>query len=574
VNARGSWLATALGSVACALANPALAQINLPGPAQIPQAQQRFEPEPPPLRTAPGALPRPTAVTAPPLGADQILFTLRRVTFNGSTLYSAEDLGPIYAPLVGHEVSLADLYAVAAQVTDRYRRDGYLLSIALVPEQQVEDGAVSIQIVEGFIGAARLDGRIDGPRDLPQGLADRITASRPLQSEDLERRVLLIGDLPGVNVQSVLHPSRTTFGAADLDVVVRQTPWAGFLSLDNLGSRYLGPYALSAGLSEYSRLGRYEQIDLTGAIDPDHQDMGYIHGAVTVPLHGSGPLVGDTLQLAGLYSRAEPDIPEDVFPFKTRSVSAEGRLTYFVPLIRSRDQNLSARQSFIWRDLSNRITDLPEDARNPGEEHVRIWQSRLTYDVVDRSNAVSIIDVVGNVGLGIFGASRNADPRLIRQDGDGQFFYVSGTAARLQPLTTHVALYARTDFQYSGQPLPTTERFGLGGPNAGVGYAPGNITGDSGLDVRIEARYGRETGLNSITGFQLYGRYDYGFTSDHTSGPDDWNSLSTVGLGVRLNLFKALAFNPEISRQLSGRPADCSRCSRETRLLFSLTQRF
>lgn len=77
-----------------------------------------------------------------------------------------------------------------------------------------------------------------------------------------------------------------------------------------------------------------------------------------------------------------------------------------------------------------------------------------------------------------------------------------------------------------------------------------------------------------LNGFQLYGYYTYGFASDQTPGADDWNSLSSLGLGIRLNLFDSFALNPEISHQLSGHTSDCIDCDHETRVLFSVTERF
>jgi len=570
-----SALGTACSILCIVLGGHASAQ-RLPGPAQGPQAQKRFElPQAPTRQTDPGELPPPSPPSvAPPPGAEQVRFVLREISFPGMTLYRPEQIRPLYADLVGREVSLADLYALADKLTARYRRDGYLLSLAVVPEQQVSNGRVSLRVVEGYVDAVRFRDNPPDPAKLSHSLADRIARSRPLRARDLERNVLLIGDLPGVNAQSVLSPSPTNFGAANLEIVTQQTPFEGFISFDNQGSRYLGPYALSAGVTEYSRLGLGEQVDLTAAGDVVGGTMFYVQGALTLPVSRGGPFAGDTIQLSGLYSQSEPDLPPEIFPFKTRSRSVEGRLTYFLPVIRSRSRNLSARLSLIWRDLENRVTDLPDDARNPTREHVRVVQPRLTYDVVDHTGAVTLLDVALNFGVNALGASQRRDPRLVRVNADGSFFYLSGSAARLQPLFQHFSAFVRTDFQWSDEPLPTTERFGVGGPRNGVGFPPGAITGDSGLSVRGELRYGHELSNKWLTGFQIYARYDYGFTSDVMPSPDDWNDLSTIGLGLRLNLLKSLAFNPEVSHQLTGTPGDCLGCHHETRFLFNLVQRF
>ena len=555
-------------------AAPAVAQIALPGPAQAPQIQRRFDTQTQPTMPSQEGLPTVPDSIAPPPGAETVRFMLRGLDVVGSTVYTPDQWRSLYASLIGQTISLADLYRIADRITAKYRQDGYLLSLAIVPEQKVDNGRVVIRIIEGHIDRVTFTKPLPGSHALPNGLVNRITASQPLTAAALERNVLLIGDLPGINVQSVLRPSPSTFGAADLDIVTQHTPWEGFVSIDNQGSRYIGPYALSAGVSEYSLLGLFEQTDVTMAVDPFDHSMYYGQGVFTLPVHSSGPLAGDTFQIAALYSQARPDLPPQVFPFNTRSIDTEWRVTYFVPVIRSRDQNLSARLSFIWRDLDNLITDLPRDPINPTEEHVRILQPRLTYDKVDSLNGVSIIDMTLNIGLDVFGASRNSDLRLIRQDADGQFVYLKGMLARLQPLTTHFSLFGRFDFQLSSDRLPTTERFGVGGPQLGTGYAPGTLTGDDAIGARLELRYGFETSKNFISGFQLYMHGDYGQVHDRGTLDQFNQSLSSVGVGARMNLFKSLAFNPEITQQLSGRPTDCLNCRRETRFLFSLTQRF
>lgn len=555
-------------------AAPVAAQVALPGPAQIPQAQRRFDTQTAPAVPQRGELPSAPDAIAPPPGSENVQFVLREIEVVGATRYAADVWRPLYASRLNQTSSLADLYAIADQISAQYRRDGYLLSLAIVPEQDVEDGRVEIRVVEGWIERATFTQPLPGSDAHPHGLADRIIASQPLMASVLERNLLLIGDLPGLNVQSVLRPSPSTFGAADLDIVTQYTPWEGFVSIDNQGSRYIGPYALSAGISGYSLLGFYEQADLTVAVDPFDDTMQYGQGVFTLPVHASGALTGDTFQIAGLHSRAQPDLPEAIFPFDTRSTSTEWRATYFVPAIRSRERNLSLRLSFLWRDLENRVTDFPRDSFNPVEEHVRVLQPRFTYDRVGHRNGIWIVDAALNIGLDAFGASKDSDPRLIREDADGKFVYLSGMAARLQPLGPGFSLFGRVDFQWSDDRLPTTERYGVGGMQLGAGYAPGTLTGDDAIGVRMELRYGAETSRSFVPGYQFYAHADYGRVWDHDSPRRDYESLSSIGVGARINVTRSLSFNPEVAHQLSGRPNDCIDCRHETRFLFSLTQRF
>src|SRR5262249_3975070 len=77
---------------------------------------------------------------APPANADSIEFTLQNLAVDGVTVYPADRLIEKYRPLQGTRITLARLYAIAAELTARYRSDGYLLSSVVVPAQKIADG--------------------------------------------------------------------------------------------------------------------------------------------------------------------------------------------------------------------------------------------------------------------------------------------------------------------------------------------------------------------------------------------------------------------------------------------------
>src|SRR5205823_1586137 len=91
--------------------------------------------------------------TVAPPGAERIVLTLARVVILGSTVYRPGEFDPLYAEFVGHQVTLATVYEIAARVTAKYGADGYVLSRAVVPPQELSPGGatVRIQVVEGYV---------------------------------------------------------------------------------------------------------------------------------------------------------------------------------------------------------------------------------------------------------------------------------------------------------------------------------------------------------------------------------------------------------------------------------------
>nr|UYT22825.1 hypothetical protein OBG92_05040 [Pseudomonas aeruginosa] len=382
----------------CGMLAASAAAVELPGTVQPSQLDERFKPrsEPQAKPEAPLVVPRQVA----PQGSEQIRFELREIRIEGNTRYDKAVLESYYQHMLGKQVSLAELVDLANRLTAKYRQDGYLLTQVVVPEQSIEGGKVRLQVIEGYLEHVQIKGTVDGPRVRVEELLAPLSEKRPLDADTLERGLLLVGDLPGVNVQSVLSPGQA-LGSSNLDVALQQQRYEGFVSLDNRGSHYTDPTTLAFGATEFSRLGFYEQIDVLGAISPFSDATRYIQLRGTLPL--GGMFAGDTLQIMGSYSKVNPDIPDSVFPFDSVSKSTEGSIAYNHPFIRSRSQNLSGGLALQWKDTETRLRDFASDASNPGRDHVRVFQQRLTYDWVDRWMGINLAEVRNNIGLDMWG---------------------------------------------------------------------------------------------------------------------------------------------------------------------------
>ena len=106
-----------------------------------------------PPRAQPGGDTISLPSTVAPPGAERITLTISRVVVTGATVYSDAELAPLYADLLGGEVSLAAVYDLARRITAKYGAAGYVLSRAIVPPQNFgRHGAViRIQVVEGYV---------------------------------------------------------------------------------------------------------------------------------------------------------------------------------------------------------------------------------------------------------------------------------------------------------------------------------------------------------------------------------------------------------------------------------------
>ncbi len=98
-------------------------------------------------------------VSRPEVTADtKPMFVLRGVSLTGAHAIPRDQIIRVYQPYLGKKVSQADLAAIAAGVSDLYRAAGFHLSRAIVPPQDIRDGQVRLQVIEGSITEVALKG--------------------------------------------------------------------------------------------------------------------------------------------------------------------------------------------------------------------------------------------------------------------------------------------------------------------------------------------------------------------------------------------------------------------------------
>ena len=145
--------ATLLGGVATLLAFPVAAQ-NLDaqqGTANPARAEEQIQLRQMDARVSPNVNVQGAPADNAPAGAEKITFVLNDLQVEGVTVYSETELRAAYADRLGQTITLADLYGIAAQLTARFRNDGYILTQVVVPPQTIDGGVARLQVVEGYI---------------------------------------------------------------------------------------------------------------------------------------------------------------------------------------------------------------------------------------------------------------------------------------------------------------------------------------------------------------------------------------------------------------------------------------
>ncbi len=491
-----------------------------------------------------------------------VRFVLTKLKVSGNTTVSISELTRFYQSHLGEEISLTRIYDIAAQMTAYYRNKGFILTRVVVPAQEIEDGFVTLQVVEGYIDQVTIDGEFSHGRRLLTRLGARIKASVPLRAVDLERYMLLANDLPGLRAQAVLQSSSKP-GATDLTILVTEDRAYAYATVNNRGSKFNGPVQVQVGATFNSVLGSMSKtsLRLIGASQLSEFRSGEIRHEQVLGAEGT------VMTLVARHTRSEPGASLAELEIESRSTS--GSFTLAHPVIRSRAKSLYIHAGL---DIRNTRTTILEEEFTT--DRVRKAVAGASYDFVDNLNGINLISTEVSKGLNILNGKETGEPGMSRADAESDFIKFNMSLMRLQKIASRVSLLLDVTAQYTNDALVASEEMVIGGSQYGRAFDPSEISGERGIAGRAELRYDGTTTLKWLQRYQVYGFTDYGAVWDHRDTGYVSTDLGSAGGGVRLTLNRNLSANFELATPIKKTDDYDERWSGAVRGFFSLSLRF
>jgi hemolysin activation/secretion protein len=487
--------------------------------------EQRFReaPTPPSSAQPPVLQVEPPPPAEAPESAANIPLQIEELTLTGVTVYQHDELKEYWKDKIGKPGTLGDLFVIANEITARYRNDGYVLSRALVPAQEIEDGKVQLRVIEGYVAQVVFEGDDDRP-DLLRATGERITEARPVRVSDLERYLLLLTDSPGITVSSVLKPSAEETGAADLVIKLERDPIQSFTTIDNRGTRYVGPVQYTIGTKLNSVFGLGDQTFIRGITTPL-----FPNELMAFDLNNTQYLneEGTTLSLNLNFAEAHPGFT--LTPFKLTSDASTIAFALTHPLIRSRVENLHLSAQFVANQYR---TGAASSADPILRDNVRSIRLSATYDWLDSYKGANLAVLGFSQGLDVFGASKSGSPFLSRAAGRSDYNKLNFDLSRFQSLGDGFAFVSGATAQIALTPLLASEQFGLGGSTFLRAYDPSDIVGDSGIGAKFQLEYSEQPKTWYLQDYTAYTYLDLGRTQNLKTGPGEKSSDAGISLGL------------------------------------------
>ncbi len=474
------------------------------------------------------SMPRDSSPMAVPEGAETVHLMLKDIIIEGSTSFTPAQLSPLYTPYLNKDITLDQVYAIAARITDLYRREGYFLSLAYVPDQKIGDGVVRINVIEGHINTTEIDPAVLS-QDIVRAYVNELTNRKPLKSADMESFLLKMNDLPGYSFRAVLSPQPDQpAGAIKLTLVKQEKSGHGLIAVDNFSSRFLGPNQISA--SYETSLFPLQQTSISGLLGLPADKLKYLtleHSMIVAP--------DLKVNLSGNITRSRPGYSLEPLEIDSRSNSLSVGLEW--QYLRQRDENISFSVTFDRQNTDIDFLDTPFT-----RDRVRALRLRANYDGRDDWGGYNWASLTLTRGLPVLGASKEGDDNLSRAEAKPDFTKAEVTMTHWQRVHDDVALVVSAAGQIASNALYSSEEFGYGGQSFGRAYDSSEITGDHGVSGAAELQY---TGfeMKDTVGVIPYVFYDIGAVWNEDDGQPKRESGASAGLGTRIETSFGLSFN-------------------------------
>jgi hemolysin activation/secretion protein len=402
---------------------------------------------------------------------------IKGFSFFGNTVVSTSELETLTQPYVGHDLDLPALELVAELVAEHYKRKGYTLASAYIPQQNIQFGMVEIAILEGRLGKISVSGNRFYSTEFIRGSFAKAMEEQVIRNVALERALLLLNEYPDLKVSAVLEPGGST-GSTNVQAKVEdKRPIHASLDFNNYGFNTISRYRFGAGVEAGNVLFDGATLNLNGIMGNQPDQLLFGTGAYSIPvgvhgtklvLSGSGGLfnVGAELAALGIEGRIQTFDMSVTHPFiKTRFQSLLGEL------------GLAAKNNQLFT-LSTMTAD----------DQIRELKLGVNYDRLDLSGR-TYLSLYGFQGLGqALGGMQNNDPQASRQNADDRFTRGTLMAGRIQSLGYDSLLIFRATGQLTSRPLVVIEQMLLGGPDSVRGYQLGEKFFDEGYTVSAELR--------------------------------------------------------------------------------------
>ena len=459
-------------------------------------------------------------------------FVVKRIEIEGNTLFDDETLAPLVDIKEGLEMTLGVVALYAQEVSSYYNSRGYILTRAYIPEQEIVNGIVKLQVVEGKLGKIHVRGteRLDS-EDFKKRL-ERVRDEEILKEQTLERILIELNELLGVQVRSILKPGELP-GTSDLVLEVTESrPYQIAFDADNFGSRFTGRnrFGLTATVGSLFKLG--DQFSVRGVRSETGQN--FIEPYYLLPINNHGTT------LKGSFTFSEFRLGESLAALEAGGEAILYEIEIGQSLFRNRKMQFSVQGGVEFRTFKNE-----RFAQTTSEDQLQDFYINFGGDITDPFLGRNFFNIRTQFGFS------EGDPNRVlssRAQGRGDGTIASANLVRFQGANfLNSYFFLKAEGQIVSDRVLSPDQLSIGGIGTVRGYPLAEFSGDNGYVASLEyvlplpwkspVGSGKLT-LDQVLSFVAFVDHGKVFVVNKQPGEKD-QAISGAGGGIRINVPKS-----------------------------------
>ena len=413
-----------------------------------------------------------------PIVADKGLkIGVKNFTISQNSAISQKELLKLIKEYEGKELTLNELNDVASILTKYYRNQGYFVSRAYIPAQELSktDATVEIAIIEGLYGNFTVKNSSLVKDTVVQGFMDKLTSGDVISTKSLERQMMLVDDLGGVQITNVEIFPGAEVGKSDFAITSEaEAKYYGYAIADNYGSRYTGEYRLNVAGYINSLTKRGDLLGIS-ALGSHTGDMANGRLSYATPLGYSGFSLDSSIA----YTTYEIGKEFENLDIKGKSTTFDIGVQY--PFIKTRNHTLETSLTYAYKNATDEDNYQADREKKVNSLKIELADNfKTTNGVLDSSISITS----GDVALNDYAKSN--DTLQI----DGKYTKLNLSLGYTHAFPKNFSLSTKLSGQTSlCSNLDGGEDFSAGGAYGVRAYTDSELSGDKGYLASLELSY-------------------------------------------------------------------------------------
>jgi len=388
------------------------------------------------------------------------------IDVQGGHLFPEKWLKSVLSEYTNRKLSAKQIAQLQARLTEYYQRMGYVTSGVVVPEQEVTDGVLVMQVVHGRVTLLEQSGGWEmSPAYVQEYFRSNLTV--PVNVESLNQSLSMLQEHDLVESASARLEPGSTLGESRLSISLdeRRPDFYG-VSVDNYQSPSVGAARLGLSAGNRSLMGMRDRVEV---------GVGASEGLKDYSLKYALPLNNRDLTLQASLQGSEYSIIEEPFnKADLKSSSRHSQVSLLWPVLRKFDRR---GEVFVGVDQTRSEISAFNVLEQSMETGALMLGANWRWRSMQHAFASRVHVEQGTSALG---------SRYDSSQPDGIYKLAGWLAQYRWQVKPMQSLQSRVNAQWVNEAVPATKRFSLGGVNSVRGYRQNRFVRDYGIAASVE----------------------------------------------------------------------------------------